>query len=238
MNNPKLGGERPKHKVGSCACCRGDSAVVDSIDYWEEQQQHYEKIYIEQQQKRDPKYARKLQSAVVVFKSKRAASIAAQTLFARKNSEWRTARAPEPKAVNWNALAMSGKTADIRKLITAVTVTALSLFWVIPVVFIQGLANLEALSEVKVGNETPFSFLKKVQTWNPTLIGFVEGFLPPVIQSVFLALIPVFIRLLVGISRVISIGRQDTLVRNWVRGENKSETPQNCIARRSPNKDV
>lgn len=218
MNNPKLAGERPKHKIGSCAFCKGDSALVDSIHFWTQEQQRYEKIICEQQLKRDVKYARQLQSGIIVFKTKRAASVAAQTLFARKNSEWRTCRAPEPKAINWNALAMSGKSADIRLLATSLSITALSLFWVVPVVFIQGLANLESLSNIVIpgSGAKPFDFLRGVKSWNPTAIGLVEGLLPPIIQSVFLALIPVFIRLLVGISRVVSVGRQDTLVRNWV----------------------
>jgi calcium permeable stress-gated cation channel len=213
--NKKLAGARPTHKAGACGCCKGESASVDSIAHWSEQQQHYtEKINLYLSSK-DPKHVRPLPAGIVVFKTKRTASVAAQVLFARNSSEWKASRAAEPDAVNYKALAIDGKTTDVRRLITAASITALTLLWIIPVTFVQGLANLTALARIEVNGAKPFGFLRVVAGWNPGLISLVEGLLPPVIQSVFLSLIPVFITLLVSISRVVSLARVDALVRNW-----------------------
>jgi Calcium-dependent channel, 7TM region, putative phosphate len=74
---------------------------------------------------------------------------------------------------------------------------------------------LQALAAIKINGNIPFKFLSPVREWNTTVIGLVEGLAPPIIQSLFLALIPVFIRLLVSISRNVSFARVDSLVRNW-----------------------
>lgn len=214
VNNVKLAGRRPKHKVAACGCCKGSDAEVDSIQYWQKQEEHYaQKLNAIQ---KDRKGLRPLHSAIVVFRTKRSASVAAQVMFASTDSEWRACRAPDPRAINYNALSMSGKTRDIRALITSVSIASLTLFWVLPVTFIQGLANIQELAQIEFGNGTkPFKFLEGVLNWNENVLDIISGTLPGIIQSVFLSLIPVFIRLLVSISRVVSHARLDTLVRNW-----------------------
>lgn len=213
MNNVKLAGQRPRHKVGGCGCCKGTDAEVDSIEYWKKQEEHYTKKIKTIQKEREG--LRPLHSAIVVFRTKRSASVAAQVMFASTDSEWRACRASDPRAINYNALSMSGKSRDVRALITVVSIVALTLFWVLPVTFIQGLANIQQLAQIRLNGTRPFKFLEGVLDWNETALDLISGTLPGIIQSVFLSLIPVFIRLLVSVSRVVSLARMDTLVRNW-----------------------
>lgn len=213
VNSSKLAGQRPRHKVGGCACCKGSDTEVDTIDYWKEQEAHYTQKINTIQETKDG--LRPLHSAIVVFRSKRSASVAAQVMFASTDSEWRACRAPDPRAINYNALSMSGKTRDLRAFFAFSLIFALTIFWVIPVTFIQGLANLQQLAQIEISGKKPFKFLEGVLDWNDAALDIITGLLPGIIQSVFLSLIPVFIRLFVSISRVVSLARMDTLVRNW-----------------------
>lgn len=57
--------------------------------------------------------------------------------------------------------------------------------------FIASLANLEELSQVK-----GLTWLKPVAEFNPSFTAFLQGFVPPLVLSVFFALVPTFMVLL------------------------------------------
>lgn len=76
FNNPKLAGARPTHKLGALGCCKGNDSIVDSINYWQEQSLHYEQKISQYQKEKPQKHVPALRAAMVVFKTKRAASIA------------------------------------------------------------------------------------------------------------------------------------------------------------------
>lgn len=208
--DPKLAGQRPTHKVGMCACCNKSAQEVDSIEHWSGQQTHYfDKVGNYQTSKFD-KQTPSTRSAIVVFATRRAAADAAQTNYARFQSSWKTSRAGEPNAVNWPSLAIKGATADVRKLISFILLMLLTFFWIVPVTFLQGLANLEALVKLDA-----FKWLDFIEDLPGPVLGLISGYLPPLVLIIFLALIPVFIRLLVGIQRQHSLGTVDALQRNY-----------------------
>eukprot|EP00170_Pyropia_yezoensis_P002575 contig_10826_g2579 len=208
--DPKLAGQRPTHKVGMCACCNRSAQEVDSIEHWSGQQTHYfEKVNSYQTSKFD-KQTPATRSAIVVFATRRAAADAAQTNYARFQTSWKTSRAAEPNAVNWPSLAIKAATVDVRKLVSFILLMLLTFFWIVPVTFLQGIANLEALVELDA-----FSWLDFINDLPGPVLGLISGYLPPLILVIFLALIPVFIRLLVGIQRQHSFGTVDALQRNY-----------------------
>ncbi|CAN8070595.1 unnamed protein product [Agarophyton chilense] len=213
--NQKLNGRRPTHKVGFCSCCRGSSVRVDSINYWAEQQHHYANKITLYQQPANANLCPSTRAAIVIFTTRRIASEAAQVNFAREATEWRVERAPEPKAVNWPAFAIPAWQTGIRAMLTIVCSMLLVLFWIIPVTFIMGLTNLQNLAGIEIRGKNPFSFLDGVEDWLPALNGFIESFLPAIILSVFLSLIPTFLRAFVSISKVSSIAKIDMQVRDW-----------------------
>lgn len=213
--NEKLAGERPTHGVGFCSCCRGASAKVDSIDYWTDQQSHYFAKISAYQKELDPEHCPCARAAIVVFNNRRAAAVAVQTNFSKSDMEWRVSHAPEPKAVNWSTFSISAAQVPVRQAITLISTVLLTLFWIIPVTFISGLTNLQELSEVEIKGDKPFSFLSGVPDWSPVLTGFIESTLPAIILSVFLSLIPTFLRILISVSRVPSTAEVDMRVRDY-----------------------
>lgn len=186
-----------------------------AVHYWEEQQlKHWARVSAHQIKRDEGRFAN-TQSAIVVFKSRRAASIASQTNFARKEDEWRVSRVPEPNAINWLALGVSGWTIYVRQAMTTLLCVALTLFWIIPVTAIMGLVNLSNLIEVEINGEKPFLFLENIRNLPPVVVGFVESWLPTVVLTVFLAIVPKILEFFVSISRIVSHARKDSLVRDW-----------------------
>lgn len=214
-NNPKLEGDRPMHNPGACSCFKPNSSKVDSINYWASQQRHYSDKIRNYQQDAQHAHAKPTRTAFVVFKDRRTAAAAAQTNYAESPGEWTVSWAPEPNAVNWSSLGIPVSQSLIRTTITILASFALTIFWIIPVSFIMGLSNLRELSALKIGGSQPFTFLKGMQDWNPTVLGIIEGFLPPVILSVFLGLVPTFLRIFVSVQRVPSLAVLDRRVRDW-----------------------
>lgn len=209
---PKPEGSSDKQQRCSKFPCAVSSVDKNSVEYWTEQQHHYERKISLNQCAND---AAPSKAAIVVLKTRRAAAVASQTLFSCKENEWRVSHAPEPYAVNWNALKIPSNQVQIRSWISIVLVTLLTLFWVIPVTAIMGLANLASLSKIEVAGSMPFSFLESVAGWGAVPLGIVESFLPAVILSVFLGLVPTFLRMIVNISRITSLGAVDNLVRDY-----------------------
>lgn len=84
----------------------------------------------------------------VSFDSRWAAAVCAQTQQSKNPTWWLTYWAPEPRDVYWRNLAIPFVSLSIRKLIIAITVFALVFFYMIPIAFVQSLANLEGLEKV------------------------------------------------------------------------------------------
>lgn len=208
-------GERPTHKPSSLSLVKPGAERVDSIDYWRRKQREYRHT-VETYQNEEPReHTDHTNCAFVTFKSRYQASLAARAIFGERECEFRVHRAPEPDAVNWGALPVSSYQTMIRRLITIVSISALTLFWFIPISFIMGLTSLSALSSLEIGGHTPFSFLDGVSDWNPFFVGLIESFLPSLILSLFLKLVPKFIRMLVMVSRVLSLAVVDRRARDW-----------------------
>lgn len=216
--NSKLKGEKPSHKAGNGpSCFRKSSTKVDSIGYYTDQQQSLAATISSYQESPYDKFTPNTKAAIVIFDSKRTASIAAQTNFTSKENEWRVQRAPEPNAINWSSFSIPGYQIGIRTCITITASIALTLLWIIPITAIMALTSLSSLSKLEIGVErsTPFSFLDGLIEDYPQVNSLIESLLPSIILSVFLSLIPVFLRIFVNISRVSSNAQADMHVRDW-----------------------
>ncbi|ONI19179.1 hypothetical protein PRUPE_3G263200 [Prunus persica] len=101
-------------------------------------------------------------AAFVSFKSRLGAAIALHIQQGTNPTEWVTERAPEPQDVHWPFFSSSFTFFSssfikrwISKLVVVVACAALTILFLIPVVIVQGLTNLEQL-------ETWFPFLKSI----------------------------------------------------------------------------
>ncbi|XP_052170871.1 CSC1-like protein At4g02900 [Diospyros lotus] len=121
-------------------------------------------------------------AAFVSFKSRWGAVICAQTQQTSNPTIWLTEWAPEPRDVYWDNLAIPYVELSVRRLLMAVTLFFLTFFFMIPIAFVQSLANIEGIEKV-------FPFLKSVIETD-VIKSFVQGFLPGIALKIFLILLP------------------------------------------------
>lgn len=93
--------------------------------------------------------------AFVSFKTRWGAAVCAQTQQSRNPTIWLSEWAPEPRDVYWANLAIPFVSLAVRRLIVAVAFFFLTFFFMIPIAFVQSLANIE-------GIEKAAPFLKKL----------------------------------------------------------------------------
>ncbi len=151
-------------------------------------------------------------AAIVVFYSKRAATVAASTPLWNNASEWKVERAAEPKAVNWNRIEITSHTSLIRSLSTLLVVTAFTAFWFIPITGIQWLSNLEDLSKTR-GLEFLKDIVNSRSVATQNFVRSVEGVLPPLILFGLLQLIPMLFRFVIGFERIADKGRFESKIK-------------------------
>lgn len=85
--------------------------------------------------------------AFVSFRSRWGAAVCAQTQQTRNPTVWLTEWAPEPRDVYWDNLPIPYVSLAIRKLIVAVAFFFLTFFFMIPIAFVQSLANIEGIEK-------------------------------------------------------------------------------------------
>ncbi|KAL0312400.1 UNVERIFIED_CONTAM: CSC1-like protein [Sesamum radiatum] len=137
--------KRPKGKRGFLGLW---GERVDSIDYYKDQIKDLDKKLTTERQKilKDPKSV--TPAAFVSFNSRWGAAVCAQTQQSKNPTLWLTSWAPEPRDVYWKNLAIPFVSLSIRKLVISLSVFALVFFYMIPIAFVQSLANLEGLEKV------------------------------------------------------------------------------------------
>ena len=93
----------------------------------------------------DPKSI--MPAAFVSFKTRWGAAVCAQTQQTRNPTLWLTEWAPEPRDVYWANLAIPYVSLSVRRLIMAVAFFFLTFFFMIPIAFVQSLANIEGIEK-------------------------------------------------------------------------------------------
>ena len=86
-------------------------------------------------------------AAFVSFRSRWGAAVCAQTQQSRNPTIWLTEWAPEPRDVYWDNMAIPYVSLTIRRLIIAVAFFFLTFFFMIPIAFVQSLANIEGIEK-------------------------------------------------------------------------------------------
>lgn len=87
-------------------------------------------------------------AAFVSFKTRWGAAVCAQTQQSSNPTIWLTERAPEPRDVYWDNLAIPYVELTIRRLLVAVGLFFLIFFFMIPIACVQSLANIEGIEKV------------------------------------------------------------------------------------------
>uniref|UniRef100_A0A6M2E7H1 CSC1/OSCA1-like 7TM region domain-containing protein n=1 Tax=Populus davidiana TaxID=266767 RepID=A0A6M2E7H1_9ROSI len=155
---------------------------VDSIEHYRQQMKQLEKNMASERQTilKDSKSI--LPVSFVSFNSRWGAAVCAQTQQSKNPTLWLTNWAPEPRDIYWRNLAIPFMSLTVRKLIISVSVFALVFFYMIPIAFVQSLANLEGLEKVA-------PFLRPVIELK-FIKSFLQGFLPGLALKIFLYILP------------------------------------------------
>ncbi|XP_042482885.1 CSC1-like protein At1g32090 [Macadamia integrifolia] len=170
---------------------------VDAIEYYKQKMKEHDKRMALERERilKDPKLI--MPVAFVSFNSRWAAAVCAQTQQSKNPTLWLTNWAPEPRDVYWQNLAIPFVSLSIRKLIMSLSVFALVFFYMIPIAFVQSLANLDGLERVAPWLR-PVIELKIIKS-------FLQGFLPGLALKIFLYILPSVLMLMSKIEGHISL---------------------------------
>ncbi|KAJ4829437.1 hypothetical protein Tsubulata_006632 [Turnera subulata] len=186
--------KRPTRKAGFLGLW---GEKIDSIEYYKRQMMDLEKRMASERQRilKDPKSI--LPVAFVSFNSRWGAAVCAQTQQSRNPTLWLTNWAPEPRDIYWRNLAIPFVSLSIRKFIIGLSVFALVFFYMIPIAFVQSLANLEGLEKVA-------PFLRPVIELK-FIKSFLQGFLPGLALKIFLYVLPTILMIMSKIEGYIAL---------------------------------
>ncbi|GAB2240243.1 hypothetical protein Droror1_Dr00020761 [Drosera rotundifolia] len=170
---------RPTTKTGFCGLW---GARVDAIDYYtsEIQKLSEEELAERERVKCDPKAV--LPAAFVSFRSRWGAAVCAQTQQSSDPTIWLTEWAPEPTDVYWANLAIPYVELNIRRLLMAVAFFFLVFFFMVPIAFVQSIANID-------GIQRAFPFLKSL-IQKKFVKAFIQGVLPGLVLKICLLSVP------------------------------------------------
>ncbi|KAF2152287.1 DUF221-domain-containing protein [Myriangium duriaei CBS 260.36] len=102
-----------------------------------------------------------------------------------------------PGEVIWGNLRIKWWERVIRLLATTAFVTALVIFWSIPVAFVGFISNIKALAASSSPALSWLSFILKIPG---VILGVVTGLLPSILLAVLMALLPIVLRLMAKLS--------------------------------------
>ncbi|KAL0788316.1 hypothetical protein Bca101_004562 [Brassica carinata] len=171
--------KRPMIKVGFLGCWGEE---VDAIDRYTEKIEGLTRKISEEKEKVTSSTKSLVPAAFVSFKRRWGAVVCAQTQQSRNPTEWLTEWAPEPRDIYWDNLALPYVHLTIRRLVIAVAFFFLTFFFMIPIAFVQTLANIE-------GIEKAVPFLKPLIEMK-AIKSFIQGFLPGIALKIFLIVLP------------------------------------------------
>ncbi|XXG46923.1 hypothetical protein AAC387_Pa02g1651 [Persea americana] len=171
---------------------------VDIVDHYEKKLEELE-LNLRIEQSAASFTGKEVPAAFVCFKSRYGAAVALHIQQSDNPTQWVTEEAPEPHDVYWPFFSTTFMTAWISKFVAIVATIILTILFLIPVVCVQGLANLTTL-------ESFLPFLKTILT-----IAFVSqvitGYLPSLILQMFLLIVPPIMKFLSSIQGYVSHSR-------------------------------
>ncbi|ESW34393.1 hypothetical protein PHAVU_001G148800 [Phaseolus vulgaris] len=155
---------------------------VDAIDHYSAQIDKQSKEEAEEREHVINNPEAVIPAAFVSFKTRWGAAVCAQTQQTSNTTIWLTEWAPEPRDVFWENLAIPYFDLSMRRLVMTVSLFLLTFCFMIPIAFVQSLANIESIMKV-------FPFLKPI-IQKPSVKSLIQGFLPGLALKIFLALLP------------------------------------------------
>ncbi|KAI1434674.1 hypothetical protein GGR50DRAFT_661130 [Xylaria sp. CBS 124048] len=196
--------KRPSHRLGLLGLV---GKKVDTINWCRtELERLIPTVQKAQYAYRDGNY-KKINSVFVEFTNQADAEAACQVLAHHQALQM----APKyigitPNEVVWSALKVSWWQRVVRRFAVMAFISALIIFWAIPVAFVGVISNISALEKIV--------FLHWIKLIPQVILGFVQGLLPSVLMSVLLSLVPIIMRLCAKLSGEPSLSRVELFTQN------------------------
>ncbi|KAI1650795.1 DUF221-domain-containing protein [Daldinia loculata] len=112
-----------------------------------------------------------------------------------------------PGEIVWSALKVSWWQRIVRRFAVLAFITALIIFWAIPVAVVGAISNITYLAN-------QVFFLKWLLLIPDVVLGFIQGLLPSVALSILMSLVPVIMRLCAKLSGEPSLSRVELFTQN------------------------
>lgn len=112
----------------------------------------------------------------------------------------------QPKEIVWKSLKISWLSLVIRKFAVLGFVTALIIFWAIPVAFVGLVSNITYLES--------YSWLAWLKAIPTVIMGVVSGLLPSVLLALLMSLVPVFMRIAAKLAGNPTLSRVELFTQN------------------------
>jgi hypothetical protein len=176
--------KRPTHRLGLFGLY-GDK--VDSIDWCRRELERLVPAAEAAQQKYRAGGYKKIASVFIEFKTQSDAEGASQIL-AHHLGLHMTPRyvGVRPGEVIWSSLRIPWWQIVIRRYMVLGFISAMILFWAVPVAFVGAVSNIETLASI--------SWLAWLKDIPSAILGIITGLLPSVMLSLLMSLVPIIIR--------------------------------------------
>jgi len=115
-----------------------------------------------------------------------------------------------PEEVIWENLKIGWAARIVRNIATTAFVSALIIFWAIPVAFVGIISNISSLS----GPGSPITFLGFINKIPASILGVVQGLLPSILLAVLMALLPIILRWMARLSGKPTLSTVELRVQN------------------------
>ncbi|KAK6933937.1 CSC1/OSCA1-like, cytosolic domain, partial [Dillenia turbinata] len=194
--------------------CKGETTLLD-VFYKEDAkitlqeeclQEIYHKIHILQSE--STLKEKEMPVAFVTFKSRWGAAIAAQTQQHSSPLMWITEWAPEPRDVLWKNLEISYSRLPLQRIGVFLASSLLTIFFTLPVTAVQGIAKFEKLKKW-------FPPAKAIELI-PGLRSIVTGYIPSVVLSGFIYVVPFAMLALAELAGFISKSKTEIKACNMI----------------------
>lgn len=193
--------KRPRHKSGGFF-----SKKIDTIDYCREEIPKLDAQVKELQ--KNYRSARVKNSIFVEFEDQYTAQLAFQsTMYHNPLRMGPATTNVEPGEVYWPNMRMYWWEQIFRRFTSIAFITALIIFWAIPVAFVGVISNITYLT-----NKLPW--LRWILNLPPQLLGLVTGLLPVIMLSILMALLPIFIRHMAKVAGAVSLQQIELFTQN------------------------
>ncbi|KAI0905274.1 hypothetical protein F4823DRAFT_611729 [Ustulina deusta] len=196
--------KRPSHRLGLLGLV---GKKVDTITWCRtELERLVPAVQNAQDEYREGKY-KKVNSVFVEFTNQAEAESAYQVL-AHHQALQMTPKyiGVTPSEIVWSALKVSWWQRIVRRFAVVGFISALIIFWAIPVAVVGTISNITYLQNI--------FFLHWIGLIPEVVLGFVQGLLPSVLLSVLLSLVPIIMRLCAKLAGEPSLSRVELFTQN------------------------